>query len=726
MPVYTVNFYDIDANSVFGNAGTSLVYAGPAIAAGSSVINDTGTGANGLVLTDDNAGENTTTSTSTINGATSTNALTDAEIVWTVRDTATGETFEVVQFNVESGAAAGNYTLSEVALVPGRTYEVLARDTIPEVGQGFENFAYADYEDGIVQGTAGDDVIDENYTGDTGGDRIDAQTVTSNVLSWESLGADNTDIAQTGASATLGGIDVTVSYNDQGPGQTATISNTTIYNDAGAGETFDTDSSLFLYGDNSGAQTGSDTAEVTIDFDTAAGSLRNPEVENVTFRISDIDLNPGGFVDTISVYAYDLEGNLVPVILSTTGDVDINAAGDEATGTAATTANTASGSLLVTIPGPVASIVIDYGNNGTAPQAVNVSDIHFDSVYEDLDNTVEAGDGNDFIDGGRGDDILNGGADNDTILGGSGDDIIDGGTGDDTLSGGTGNDTIYAGDGDDTIYAGSGDTIYGGAGQDTIIIDPSQLEGNPDPLNPDTITIIGDETDDGTGDVLDMNGLMVPGSVVRDADDPESGYATLIDGTIIRFENIETLICFGRGTRIETPFGPRKIETLKVGDLVLTRDHGPQPLRWIGSRGVEAKGDFAPIEIKSGALGNTSDLIVSPQHRMLLEDWRSELLFGQREVFSAAKHLINDTTIYRREGGVVEYFHMLFDAHEIVYAEGAASESFHPSQMSLTGVADAARDELFNLFPDLRTMPSGHGPTARPCLKAHEAGLLVA
>jgi hypothetical protein len=214
--------------------------------------------------------------------------------------------------------------------------------------------------------------------------------------------------------------------------------------------------------------------------------------------------------------------------------------------------------------------------------------------------------------------------------------------------------------------------------------------------------------------------------VVLDAGDPESGYATLLDGTIIRFENIETLICFGRGTRIETPFGPRRIETLKIGDLVLTRDHGPQPLRWIGARAVQAKGDFAPIEIKNGALGNTSDLIVSPQHRMLLTGWRAEMLFGADEVFAAAKHLINDTTILRRAGGVVEYFHMMFDAHEVVFAEGAASESFHPSDLSLTGVADEARDELFALFPDLRTMPSGHGPTARICLKAHEARLLVA
>jgi hypothetical protein len=160
--------------------------------------------------------------------------------------------------------------------------------------------------------------------------------------------------------------------------------------------------------------------------------------------------------------------------------------------------------------------------------------------------------------------------------------------------------------------------------------------------------------------------------------------------------------------------------------MVLTRDNGLQPIRWINSRRVAATGDFAPVHIAANTMGNDSDLIVSPQHRMLLKGHRPELLFGQREVLAAAKHLVNGTTINTIEGGLVEYFHMMFDQHELIFAEGAITESFHPGDHSLRGLADPAREELFTLFPELRALPDSHGPTARLCLRKHEAHLLAA
>ena len=100
-------------------------------------------------------------------------------------------------------------------------------------------------------------------------------------------------------------------------------------------------------------------------------------------------------------------------------------------------------------------------------------------------------------------------------------------------------------------------------------------------------------------------------------------------------------------------------------------------------------------------------------------------MFGEREVLTAAKHLINNDTIYVREGGEVEYFHMLFDGHEIVYANGAASESFHPGEVGIAALNDDAREEIYALFPELREDISIYGPSARTSLKGHEAKVLA-
>ena len=136
--------------------------------------------------------------------------------------------------------------------------------------------------------------------------------------------------------------------------------------------------------------------------------------------------------------------------------------------------------------------------------------------------------------------------------------------------------------------------------------------------------------------------------------------------------------CFTPGTRIRVPGGEVAIETLAPGDLVETLDHGPQPVRWIGSTTVEASGNRAPVQFAPGAIGNERTLTVSQQHRMLVSGWQAELLLGTREVLVAAKHLLDQPGVQLDPGGSVDYMHVLFDRHEIVYSEGAPSESFHP------------------------------------------------
>ncbi|MEY4698323.1 MAG: hypothetical protein RIT14_2751, partial [Pseudomonadota bacterium] len=197
---------------------------------------------------------------------------------------------------------------------------------------------------------------------------------------------------------------------------------------------------------------------------------------------------------------------------------------------------------------------------------------------------------------------------------------------------------------------------------------------------------------------------------------------TAVDPSLLNKENTG-VICFARGTLILTAEGDRPIETLQPGDLVLTLDHGYQPLRWIGSVRVAAQGALAPIVFDPGAIGNRRALRVSPQHRMLLSGWQADLLFDTPEVLAAAKMLVNDRTIRREEGGEVDYFHMLFDAHEIVTAEGALSESFHPGQQGWGALAEAARDEILQLFPELAVDFASYGPAVRTSLRAAEARL---
>ncbi len=182
--------------------------------------------------------------------------------------------------------------------------------------------------------------------------------------------------------------------------------------------------------------------------------------------------------------------------------------------------------------------------------------------------------------------------------------------------------------------------------------------------------------------------------------------------------------CFAAGTLIRTARGLRPVETLAVGDRVWTRDHGMQPLRWVGARDVAGDGDFAPIRFAPGALGNRRALLVSPQHRMLVSGWRAELHFGEVEVLVAAKHLVNGDTIHRLPMPRVGYHHIMFDAHQVVAAEGALSESFYAGDCIL--MADAAlRAELCALFPALAG-PAGAGPLARPVARGAGARTLAA
>ena len=186
-----------------------------------------------------------------------------------------------------------------------------------------------------------------------------------------------------------------------------------------------------------------------------------------------------------------------------------------------------------------------------------------------------------------------------------------------------------------------------------------------------------------------------------------------------------SLICFAQGALIRTPQGDVRIEDLRPDDLVDTLDNGLQPVRWIGRRTVPGRGCFAPILIRKGVFGATSDLLVSPQHRILLNHPRAAILVGEDEVLAPAKHLSAHDGVSVSECHEVTYFHLLLDRHEIIFANGVTSESLHPGAEAMDGLAQNAREEILSLFPELAITPSSYGAMARMVLKGFEADLMA-
>ncbi|MDO9524712.1 MAG: Hint domain-containing protein, partial [Gemmobacter sp.] len=325
------------------------------------------------------------------------------------------------------------------------------------------------------------------------------------------------------------------------------------------------------------------------------------------------------------------------------------------------------------------------------------------------DDRVRAGDGDDTVFAGLGDD---------TVHGGAGDDLLYGGPGDDVLHGGHGNDTFFGGEGQNVVYGGADrDVIIGGNAGDVID---------------------GGETGDDY-DTLDLTGAG-PLRVVYSGDNPENGTVEFLDADRnvtghLTFTNIENVIpCFTPGTMVATPRGERMVEDLRIGDKVITRDNGIQEIRWIGRKDLDhamfsANPHLRPVLIRQGSLGNglpERDMLVSPNHRVLVANDRTALYFDEHEVLVAAKHLVGTQGIAPVQSAGTAYIHFMCDRHEVVLSNGAWTESFQPGDYTLKGMGNAQRTEIYELFPELKT-PAGVEAyaAARKTLKRHEAMLLT-
>ncbi len=323
----------------------------------------------------------------------------------------------------------------------------------------------------------------------------------------------------------------------------------------------------------------------------------------------------------------------------------------------------------------------------------------------------------------------------------------------------TSSGTYEMGDGDKAkidISGGGTVTLQAAAGDDNVDKITIEFEDNDSQGDVVTVDLSTFDEDDLHIDIKDYDPsdqIILQGATITGVDPTDSskltftyigedgstytGYAHLKDSGENDFTDPASpiIICFAKGTLIRTQEGEVPVEELAVGDFVITRDCGPQQIRWIGSRQLDSvdlaqQPDLYPIRIDRGALGEGKPsrvLVVSPQHRFSMGSPATQLLFGQEDVLVSAKHLVNEMTI-RRDVTVAEvtYFHILFDSHQIVFSNGSPSESLHTGDMALSALDQETLSEILSLFPELAEKTPRGLQTVHPVLKAYEAQVMLA
>jgi len=244
-----------------------------------------------------------------------------------------------------------------------------------------------------------------------------------------------------------------------------------------------------------------------------------------------------------------------------------------------------------------------------------------------------------------------------------------------------------------------------------------------------SVTLI--EIGGGADPLLVFNGQMPPVAtdlwVVR---------AALESAEINRVTDQPTgVICFTPGTRIRTGRGDILVEDIAEGDRVQTKDNGPQEVLWKGEKRISgarlyAMPELRPIRLRAGALGidrPQDDLVVSPSHRMLVKGAKARALFNAEEVLVRASDLIDDRLVLRDLTlPAVTYVHLLLPRHEVVFANGLETESFHPAGEALASVEASSRARLLDMMPGLDRNPMAYGDHARRVLSRAEAAILQA
>jgi CshA-type fibril repeat protein len=590
--------------------------------------------------------------------------------------------------------------------------------------------------DGIVEGTAGDDDIDTAYTGDPEGDMVDAG---DNIFPGK---AEDDDIIEA-----YGGDD-TIHAGEGDDEVYAGDGDDVVFGEAGDDEIYGGNGSDTVSGGDGNDVIDTSAATEASDYGFAPGET----VDNWPFspltpaQLVPVDDDPDNDKDVVDGGAGDdliRTGDDADIIKGGTGndnidggldddDIEGNEGDDYIIG----------GHGSDTIDGGAGNDEIYGGLGPSTPDILNLEDDAYPvDDYGDADTNDPTSPIPSFLDPrpNNGIDVIHGGDGNDVIYGQDDDDVLYGDAGNDFIDGGIDDDEIYGGEGDDVLYGNKGqDLIDGGAGADEAFGgDDRDLFIN---VNPDDFVDGGEGGDD--WDTLDLRGSRPEDGrleITKDADNEENGYVEFFNAAgestgTMRFVNIEDVVpCFTPGTLIATPKGEVPVEELREGDRIITRDNGIQAIRWIGHKTMDWKllnrhQHLKPVLIKAGSLGNNlpeRDMLVSPNHRMLVANDRTALYFDEREVLASAKHLVDNKGVQTVDVRDVTYIHFLFDHHEVVLSDGTWSESFQPGDYSLKGIGNAQRQELFELFPELETREGIDDFTAaRRILKKHEAKML--
>jgi Ca2+-binding RTX toxin-like protein len=281
------------------------------------------------------------------------------------------------------------------------------------------------------------------------------------------------------------------------------------------------------------------------------------------------------------------------------------------------------------------------------------------------DDVIRGGVGNDVVAGGAGDDRISGGTGDDAISGGSGDDVIRAGAGDDVIDGGAGDDVIRAGSGDDVIDGGAGDDVLrGGSGDDVLRFTAGSGEDRILDFDKGSDRLdLTAFTDYQLSQVGNDTIVTYAGGQITLAGVSPEGLADAID-----------IACVTRGTLIRTPAGEVPVESLSIGDEVITAEGQSRPVKWIGRRSytqafVRLHPKVAPIRITRGALTDGApalDLLVSSEHAIYVDD-----------VLVPAKLLVNGDTIRAvMDLESVEYFHVELETPDVLWTNGARTESY--------------------------------------------------
>ncbi len=189
-----------------------------------------------------------------------------------------------------------------------------------------------------------------------------------------------------------------------------------------------------------------------------------------------------------------------------------------------------------------------------------------------------------------------------------------------------------------------------------------------------------------------------------------------------RVEPVGLSLGVARGTPVDTPYGLRLVEQLRPGDLVTTA-HGSQPIRWITAREVPALGGLRPVLLRAPYYGLSRDILVAPDHRIVVKGAEAEYLFGEDEVLVEAHHMIDGQAIRRGPGGAgtLWYHHLLLDGHECLRFAGLWGESMF--------LGDIGRDADLIATTALADMPAHalprHKRFAQPTLSSYEARTLA-